>query len=51
MARAVLEGIAHHLKERGLDRRRVFFDDGDYEVHLEKSGEKRGQPADRHGTI
>jgi hypothetical protein len=42
MVPGVLEGVAHHLKERRLDRRQVFFDDGDYEVHLEKSGEKAG---------
>ena len=34
MARAVLEGVAHHLTQRGLDRRQVFFDGADYEVYL-----------------
>ncbi len=34
MARAVLVGVAHHLTQRGLDRRTVFQSDADYETYL-----------------
>ena len=36
MARAVLPTVAHHVTQRGLDRREVFFTDTDYEVYLEQ---------------
>ena len=42
MARAVLEGVAHHLTQRGLDRRQVFFDGADYEVYLALKSVKDG---------
>ena len=34
MARAVLVGVAHHLTQRGIDRRQIVFDDCDYETYL-----------------
>ncbi|HYL74936.1 MAG TPA: transposase [Bryobacteraceae bacterium] len=34
MARAVLVGTPHHLTQRGLDQRQVFFDDSDHQVYL-----------------
>jgi len=35
MARAVLVGVAHHLTQRGLDHRQIFFSDNDFEVYLD----------------
>jgi putative transposase len=35
MARAVLVGVAHHLTQRGLDRKQVFTNETDYEVYLD----------------
>ena len=35
MARAVLAGVAHHLTQRGLDRKQAFFRDTDYQVYLD----------------
>lgn len=35
MARAVLPGVPHHLTQRGVERRDVFFDPSDYEVYIE----------------
>ena len=34
MARVVLVGVAHHLTQRGIDRRDVFLDEADYEIYL-----------------
>jgi hypothetical protein len=34
MARAVLLGVPHHLTQRGLNRRDIFFDESDYQVYL-----------------
>jgi putative transposase len=35
MARAVLPGVAHHLTQRGVDRRDVFFSDTQRAVYLQ----------------
>jgi len=34
MPRVVIPGVAHHVTQRGIDRREVFFDDRDYETYL-----------------
>ena len=34
MARAVLVGVAHHLTQRGLDKRQIFVTEEDFEVYL-----------------
>jgi putative transposase len=34
MSRAVVPGVAHHLTQRGVDRRDVFFSDADREVYI-----------------
>lgn len=34
MARAVVPGIAHHITQRGVDRREVFLCDAQWEVYL-----------------
>jgi putative transposase len=33
--RAVAVGVAHHITQRGIDRRRVFFSDADRRTYLE----------------
>ncbi len=34
IARVVLAGVAHHVTQRAIDRRQIFFDDSDYHVYL-----------------
>jgi putative transposase len=34
-ARAVAVGVAHHITQRGIDRQRVFFTDGDRHTYLD----------------
>ena len=33
LARVVVEGVAHHVTQRGNRRQRVFFSDDDYRVY------------------
>jgi hypothetical protein len=35
LARSVIPGLPHHIKQRGNRRQQTFFNDGDYAAYIE----------------
>ena len=40
LARLVVQGVPHHITQRGNRRQQTFFNDGDYTAYLELMAER-----------
>jgi putative transposase len=49
IARVVIPGFPHHVTQRGNDRQRVFFEDGDRVLYLDLLRRPAKEENDRQG--